>query len=163
MYILGVIHLLCACVVVGYLVYDVLIFRYFKLRRDESEFKALKREILKPSVIILGTSFLGLLLSGFGLFSFHIDSSNGIFQGIFEFLRIGLNDIIDSIKNSKSLSFESILVLKLLVISLLFIFTPISFFYILVLKKPDPMRRFYHHLALFICLIAVILARALVH
>ncbi|MWV62902.1 hypothetical protein DCO58_01710 [Helicobacter saguini] len=157
MFILGLIHLLCACVVVGYLVYDVLIFRYFKLKRSESEFKALKREVLKPSVVILGVAFLGLLLSGFGLFSFYVE------DGFLEFFKSGFYGILDSVRNSKSLSFESILVLKLLTISLLFIFTPISFFYILVLKKPDPMRRFYHHLALLICLIAVILARFLAH
>lgn len=158
MFILGVIHLLCACIVVGYLVYDVLIFRYFKMRRSQSEFKALKREVLKPSVIILGVSFLGLLLSGAGLFSFYIDDG-----GFVEFIKEGFCEILDSIQSSKSLSFKSILVIKLVVVSLLFIFTPISFFYILVLKKPDPMRRFYHHLALFICLIAVILARFLAH
>lgn len=163
MTILGIIHLLCACVVVGYLAYDVLVFSFFKKNRNESEFKSLKREILKPSVILLGSAFLGLMLSGAGLASFYIDTSNGILQGIFMVFKEGLLEIKDFLIDSKNLNFYGILTLKLLTISLLFIFTPISFFYILVLKKADPMRRFYHHLALIICLIAVILARLLAH
>lgn len=50
------IHLLCACI--GYLVYDVFVFKLLKKGRSEAEFIKLKRELLKASALILGASFL---------------------------------------------------------------------------------------------------------
>ncbi|TKX29629.1 trehalose-6-phosphate synthase [Campylobacter sp. MIT 12-5580] len=132
-----IIHLLCACVVIGYLIYDVFIFSHFKKNRSEVEFIKLKRELLKPSALILGLAFLLLLCSGAYLASFYLGGELGWLES----------------------SFQQILVLKISVVGLLFVFTPISFFYILVLKKSDPMRKFYHHLALLICLIALIFAK----
>lgn len=49
--------------------------------------------------------------------------------------------------------------LKIALVTLLIIFTLISFFFILVLKKPDPFRKYYHHLALVICLAALFVAK----
>lgn len=130
-------HLLCACVVIGYLIYDVFIFSRFKKNRSEAEFIKLKRELLKPSALILGLAFLLLLCSGALLASFYLGGTLGWFES----------------------TFQKILVLKIAVVASLFVFTPISFFYILALKRSDPMRKFYHHLALFICLVALILAK----
>lgn len=130
-------HLLCACVVIGYLIYDVFIFSHFKKKRSQDDFTRLKRELLKPSVCILAPAFVLLLFSGAYLGSFYLGGELGWFEN----------------------TFQKILLFKIVVISLLFIFTPLSFFYILVLKRSDPMRSFYHHLALFICLIALILAK----
>lgn len=161
MLLLGIIHIFCACVVVGYLVYDVAVFSAFRKRRNEAEFKALKREILAPSAIVLGVAFAGLLASGFALACFYMDTSGGIWRGFLALIKSGFAGIITHFTQGDALTFQAKLTLKLLAISLLFVFTPISFFYILVLKKPDPMRRFYHHLALIICLIALILARML--
>lgn len=160
-YLLGVIHLLCACIVIGYLVYDVVVFSFLRKKRDEASFKALKREILKPSVILLGSAFVGLLVSGFLLASLYVETQNGFFSGWYALLQNGFRGIYAWISVGDTLDFYAKLVLKLVVVSLLFVFTPISFFYILVLKKPDPMRRFYHHLALAICFVALLLARSL--
>ena len=57
--------------------------------------------------------------------------------------------------------FQKILWLKIALVSLLFVFAPISFYYIFILKKPDPFKHYYHHIALAICLLALILAKIL--
>ena len=80
-----------------------------------------------------------MLLSGAVLASFYMGGGLGFWQN----------------------AVQKMLWLKIAVIALLFVFTPISFYYILVLKKPDPFRRYYHHLALFICLAALIIAKLL--
>ena len=137
--IVKILHLLCACIVIGYLFYDVFVFSFFKKRRSEAEFKSLKRELLKPSVLLFAPSFLLLLLSGTFLASFYMGGDLGFWQN----------------------SVQKMLWLKLALIALLFIFTPISFWYLLVLKRPDPFRHYYHHLALLICLFALILGKIL--
>ena len=134
-----ILHLLCVCVVLGYLVYDVCVFSFFKKTRSEAEFTALKRELLKPSIALFAPAFLLMLLSGAVLASFYMGGELGFWQN----------------------AVQKMLWLKIAVIALLFVFTPISFYYILVLKKPDPFRRYYHHLALFICLVALIIAKLL--
>ena len=132
-------HLLCACIVIGYLVYDVFVFSFFKKGRSEAEFTSLKRELLKPSVLLFAPAFLLLLASGAFLASFYMGGELGFWQN----------------------ATQKMLWLKLAVIASLFVFTPISFWYLLVLKKPDPFRRYYHHLALVICLGALIIAKLL--
>lgn len=160
---LKILHLLCACIVVGYLVYDVCVFSYYKHNRTQEEFLKLKREVLKPSVLLLGTSFLLLLGSGVGLFSFYVDFTNGVFSGIVGFFKEGFLQLSTALETFSftTLDFRGILTLKICVVGLLFIFTPISFFYLLILKQPDPMRKFYHHLALVICFLALVLAKLL--
>lgn len=136
---INIVHLLSACVVIGYLVYDIAIFSFFKKKRSAEEFTKLKREILKPSAIVLGCSFLTLLISGAILGSFHLGGGSGYFVSFF----------------------QKILWIKIAVILSLFVFAGISFFYMFALKKPDPLRKCYHHIALFICLIALVLAKLL--
>lgn len=135
-------HLFCACVIIGYLVYDIFIFSAFKKNRSESEFTKLKRELLKPSALILGTSFLCLIASGAILASFYTDEN---FFCLLEFASFN--------------QLQKMIWLKITLIISLIIFTLISFFFILVLKKPDPFRRYYHHLALIICLAALFVAK----
>lgn len=136
---INIAHLLSACVVIGYLVYDIAIFSFFKKKRTAEEFTKLKREILKPSAVVLGCSFLILLISGTILGSFYLGEESGYFVSFF----------------------QKILWLKIIVILSLFVFVGISFFYMFVLKKPDPLRKCYHHIALFICLITLVLAKLL--
>lgn len=134
-----IVHLFCACVLIGYLVYDVFVFGAFRKGRSEGEFIALKREILAPSVVILGASFVLLLSSGAILGSFYMGGDLGFWQN----------------------ATQRLLWLKIASVALLFIITPVSFYFRLVLKKPDPFRRFYHHIALILCLIAFFIANLL--
>lgn len=136
------IHLLCACVVIGYLVYDVFAFSLLKKGRSESEFIKLKRELLKASALILGVSFLLLLVSGGILASFYLNIESLTWKNFF------LQNHI-----------QKMIWLKISLVLLLFLCTLFSFYFILMLKKPDPFRRFYHHLALVICLLALIVAK----
>lgn len=135
---LKIIHLLCACVVVGYLIYDVFIISGLKKTRSEAEFTALKREILKRSAFILGFFFLALLISGAFMAHFYLGFDVGFWQN----------------------NFQKILVIKTILVLSLFVFAGISFGF-LALGKKDPFRRFYHLLALIICVLAVILAKLL--
>lgn len=137
-------HLFCACVVVGYLVYDIFIFSTLKKNRSDIEFTQLKKELLKQSVLVLGLGFLLLLISGAVLASFYIDENFFTLQNFY------LQNHI-----------QKMIWLKIALVALLIIFTLISFFFILVLKKPDPFRKYYHHLALVICLGALIVAKLL--
>lgn len=135
-FIARIIHIFCACVVIGYLVYDVFVFSAFKKSRTDAEFTALKREILKPSVVVLGIGFVLLLASGVFLGSFYMGGELGFWQN----------------------PTQKMLWLKIATIALLFVFTPISFYYLFVLKKPDLFRKFYHHIALIICIAAFLIA-----
>ena len=135
-------HLLCACIVIGYLVYDVFVFSFFKKGRSEAEFTSLKRELLKPSVLLFAPAFLLLLASGAFLASFHTDEN---FFSLHEF--------------ALQAQIQQMIWLKIALVALLVICTLASFFFILVLKKPDPFRRFYHHIALVICLAALLVAK----
>lgn len=135
-------HLFCACVVVGYLVYDIFVFSAFKKNRSEAEFTQLKRELLKPSVIVLGAGFAGLITSGVILASLYTDEN---FFSLREF--------------AQQSQIQQMIWLKITLVALLVICTFISFFFILVLKKPDPFRRYYHHIALVICLAALLVAK----
>ncbi|TQR31377.1 trehalose-6-phosphate synthase [Campylobacter sp. MIT 99-7217] len=134
-----IIHLLCACVVIGYLVYDAFIFSCLKKNRSHEEFISLKRELLKPSVLILALAFFALIITGLMLASFYLGGNLGFWQN----------------------NFQKILIVKILVVASLFVFAGISFLYILIFKKPDPFRKFYHFLALVICVLALILAKLL--
>lgn len=136
------IHLLCACIVIGYLVYDVFVFSLLKKGRSEAEFIKLKRELLRASALILGASFLFLLLSGGILASFYLNIEALTWENFF------LQNHI-----------QKMIWLKIALVLLLLLCTLFSFYFILVLKKPDPFRRFYHHLALVICLFALIVAK----
>ncbi len=136
------IHLLCACIVIGYLVYDVFVFSLLKKGRSEAEFIKLKRELLRASALILGTSFLFLLLSGGILANFYLNIEALTWENFF------LQNHI-----------QKMIWLKIALVLLLLLCTLFSFYFILVLKKPDPFRRFYHHLALVICLFALIVAK----
>lgn len=75
------IHLLCACI--GYLVYDVFVFKLLKKGRSEVEFIKLKRELLKASALILGASFLLLLVSGGILASFYLNAESLTWENFF--------------------------------------------------------------------------------
>ena len=132
---LKIVHLLCACVVVGYLVYDVFVFSNLAKRRSEEEYKSLKRELLHSSAFVLGVAFLVLIASGIGLGSYYL-----------------------SLKAPQS-TLEKLLWLKVALVASLFVLTPFSIFYVRVLKKRDIFARYYHHLALVICLAAVLLAK----
>lgn len=136
------IHLLCACIVIGYLVYDVFVFKLLKKGRSEAEFIKLKRELLKASALILGASFLLLLVSGGILASFYLNAESLTWENFF------LQNHI-----------QKMIWLKIALVALLLLCTLFSFYFILVLKKPDPFRRFYHHIALVICLLALIVAK----
>lgn len=132
-------HLLCACVVIGYLVYDIFVFNYFKKKRNDIEFTQLKREILKPSIILFGPCFVILIASGIYLASFYMGGNLGYIQNTTQIM----------------------LWLKIIIIASLFVFTPISFYYLLFRKEKDPFRKIYHHIALVICLLALIIAKLL--
>lgn len=134
------IHLLCACI--GYLVYDVFVFKLLKKGRSEVEFIKLKRELLKASALILGASFLLLLVSGGILASFYLNAESLTWENFF------LQNHI-----------QKMIWLKIALVALLLLCTLFSFYFILALKKPDPFRRFYHHIALVICLLALIVAK----
>lgn len=134
------IHLLCACI--GYLVYDVFVFKLLKKGRSEVEFIKLKRELLKASALILGASFLLLLVSGGILASFYLNAESLTWENFF------LQNHI-----------QKMIWLKIALVVLLLLCTLFSFYFILVLKQPDPFRRFYHHIALVICLLALIVAK----
>lgn len=138
-FIIQTIHLFCAAIVVGYLIYDIFVFSAFKKKRNDTDFKELKREILKPSIMLFAPTFLLLLLSGVILANFYLGEDLGFWQN----------------------EFQKILWLKIALVSLLFVFAPISFYYIFILKKPDPFKHYYHHIALVICLLALILAKIL--
>lgn len=138
-FIIQTIHLFCAAIVVGYLIYDIFVFSAFKKKRNDTDFKELKREILKPSIMLFAPAFLLLLLSGVILANFYFGEDLGFWQN----------------------EFQKILWLKIAIVSLLFVFAPISFYYIFILKKPDPFKHYYHHIALVICLLALILAKIL--
>ena len=60
-FIIQTIHLFCAAIVVGYLIYDIFVFSAFKKKRNDTDFKELKREILKPSIMLFAPAFLLLL------------------------------------------------------------------------------------------------------
>lgn len=126
-------HILSACVVIGYLVYDVFIFSTFKNNRTQEEFKRLKREILKPSALIMGCGFCLLIISGICLATYHMGGELGLMQT----------------------NFQKILWLKIALVSTLFIFTPFSLYFVVILHKKDPFREYYHHIALVICVLAV--------
>ncbi|KGI56080.1 hypothetical protein [Campylobacter sp. MIT 97-5078] len=95
-------------------------FLVFKKSHSEAEFIKLKRELLKPSTLILGQAFLLLLCSEALLASFY------------------LGETLGWLKNT----FQKFLVFKIGFISLLFVFIPICF-YMFVLKKSDLVRKFF--------------------
>ena len=115
---LKITHLLCACVVVGYLVYDVFIFSRLAKGRSEAEFKNLKRELLRASALVLGLAFVLLILSGAALASFYLSLS---------------------VPQS---ALERLLWLKIALVASLFVLTPLSIFYVRFLKKRDVLARY---------------------
>ncbi|STQ85182.1 trehalose-6-phosphate synthase [Helicobacter fennelliae] len=128
------IHILSACVVIGYLVYDVFILSTLKKTRSPQEFRELKLQMLQSSALIMGIGFLLLISSGIYLGSYYLGGDLGFLQN----------------------TFQKMLWIKIALVASLFILTPFSLYFVLVLKKPDPFRQHYHHIALVICILAVI-------
>lgn len=134
---LKIIHILSACVVIGYLVYDVFIFARLGKTRSKEAFKSLKREILKPSALCMGVGFLLLIGSGAMLGAQYFGGDLGFWQ----------ND------------FQKLLWLKIALVASLFVLTPFSLYFIIIRKTRDPFREYYHHIALVICVCVVVVAK----
>lgn len=130
------IHLICACFIIGYLAYDIFVFSKLKNSIKNEEFTVLKRMLLKNSVKFLAPSFLILLLSGAFLGYFH---SENFF----------------SLENSM----QKLILIKIVLLFSLILCVSISLSCIFLFKKQDPFKQFYHHIALLICILALILAK----
>ncbi len=133
-FLIKTLHILSSCVVIGYLVYDIFIFAKFKNNRTQDEFKRLKREILKPSAIVMGCGFCLLIISGIYLSTYYMGGELGFIQT----------------------NLQKFLWIKIALVGSLFVLTPFSLYFILILHKKDPFREYYHHLALIICLAVVV-------
>lgn len=131
--VLKIVHVFSACVVIGYLIYDVFIFSILNKKLDS--IKAIKKLLMRRSITMLGGSFLLLIASGALM-------SKNYFDGK-----------IDS-------GIEVMLSLKILCVGLLFLFAPISIIF-RNFKKPDPFKEYYHHIALLLCVCALVLGNLL--
>lgn len=133
-------HILSACVVIGYLVYDIFILRGLKKGRSQEDFTCLKRALLPRAAAVSGVGFVLLFASGIWLANFDLGGEWFELQS----------------------RFAKLLWLKISIAFSILIFTPFSLFFVLRGKK-DPFRQFYHEIALVICVSVVVIAKIMLY
>ncbi|WP_027327098.1 hypothetical protein [Helicobacter pametensis] len=131
------VHLVCAIIFVGYVFFDVCVYPLALKKLDKERCESVKKAYMRGSVFIFAGIFLGLLLSGVMLARFYELSLDTLF-GWFLLLKLG-------------------------VLALMFLLGAYSVFFVAVLKKPDPFKGKSHIIALVLCLIIVVLAKAMTY
>lgn len=131
------IHILAVIAFVGYIFFDVFIYKSAYKTCGEKTCEEVRKGFTKRGGLVLGISFLAILISGYYLLSFYGIAS--------------LGELFSS-------TFGVFLCLKLFLLAFMIFLTFYSIFFIRVLKKPDPFNGRSHIYALFLCVIIVILA-----
>ena len=132
-----IIHLFCAIIFVGYLFFDVVIYpNVKKILGDEINLKV-SSAIQKRARKIMPLSILMLLLTGGMMLSRYVGSDIGFF-------------------NSR---LQSLLMIKVGLASVIFIFVAISLSCAFVFKCRNPLGKIIHPIALFLSIFIVIIAK----
>lgn len=131
------VHILAVIAFVGYIFFDELIYKRAYKTCPKEACDAVKKGFTKASALVLGLSFILILLSGYLLLSYYQ---------------------INSFKELVSSAFGVFLSIKLFLILLMILLTGYSIFFIRVLKRSDPFKGKSHLYALILCVLVVVLA-----
>lgn len=131
------VHLLAVIAFVGYIFFDVLIYKSAYKNCDASKCDEVKKGFSKAGGILLGLSFILILASGY--------------------LMLGYYDL-SSFSQLFSTNFGLFLCIKLALVLFMLVLTVYSIFDIRVLKHKDPFKGRSHIYALILCVMIVVLA-----
>lgn len=132
-----IIHVFCAIIFVGYLFFDVVIFSKAKKNLKQELRTEVQEVITKKAIKIMPICVLLLLLTGGMMMSKWVGSQIGYFDT----------------------TFQQIFMLKVFFACLIFIMVALSLSYKFILKKPNPLNRIIHPLALTLAILIVLCAK----
>lgn len=134
-----IIHLICAIIFLGYLFFDIAIFPNIKKMFTEEVSSKASKAISQRGSKIMPLCVLLLLITGGMMMSNYINSSLGFFNS----------------------NLQKLLVLKICLALMIAMMIGISLTYAFVLKKPSPIRKIIHPIAIILGFIIVILAKTM--
>lgn len=132
-----IIHVFCAIIFVGYLFFDVVIFSKAKKNLKQELRTEVQEVITKKAIKIMPICVLLLLLTGGMMMSKWVGSQIGYFDT----------------------TFQQIFMLKVFFACLIFIMVALSLSYKFILKKPNPLNKIIHPLALILAILIVLCAK----
>lgn len=132
-----IIHLICAIIFLGYLFFDVVIFPNIKKMFGEEISSKASKAISARGSKIMPLCVLVLLITGGMMMSNYINSSLGFFDS----------------------NLQKLLVLKICLALVIIAMIGISLTYAFILKKPSPIGKIIHPVAIILGFIIVILAK----
>ncbi|MBZ7985043.1 copper resistance protein CopD [Campylobacter sp. Cr9] len=132
-----IIHVFCAIIFVGYLFFDVVIFSKAKKNLKQELRTEVQEVITKKAIKIMPICVLLLLLTGGMMMSKWVGSQIGYFDT----------------------TFQQIFMLKVFFACLIFIMVALSLSYKFILKKPNPLNKIIHPLALTLAILIVLCAK----
>lgn len=132
-----IIHVFCAIIFVGYLFFDVVIFSKAKKNLKQELRTEVQEVITKKAIKIMPICVLLLLLTGGMMMSKWVGRQIGYFDT----------------------TFQQIFMLKVFFACLIFIMVALSLSYKFILKKPNPLNKIIHPLALTLAILIVLCAK----
>ena len=132
-----IIHVFCAIIFVGYLFFDVVIFSKAKKNLKQELRTEVQEVITKKAIKIMPICVLLLLLTGGMMMSKWVGSQIGYFDT----------------------TFQQIFMLKVFFACLIFIMVALSLSYKFILKKPNPLNKIIHPLALTLAILIMLCAK----
>lgn len=132
-----IVHVFCAIIFVGYLFFDVVIFSKAKKNLKQELRTEVQEVITKKAIKIMPICVLLLLLTGGMMMSKWVGSQIGYFDT----------------------TFQQIFMLKVFFACLIFIMVALSLSYKFILKKPNPLNKIIHPLALTLAILIVLCAK----
>ncbi|PAF43802.1 copper resistance protein CopD [Helicobacter sp. 11S03491-1] len=132
-----IIHLICAIIFIGYLFFDVVIFPSIQKTFGEEISSKAAEGISKRGTKIMPICVLILAISGGMMVSNYIGGDLGYFHS----------------------TFQKILILKIFLACLIFAMIIVSLSYKFIFKKPSPIGKIIHPVALTLGIIIVVLAK----
>ncbi|MBZ7976809.1 copper resistance protein CopD [Campylobacter sp. RM12637] len=132
-----IIHIFCAIIFVGYLFFDVVIFSRAKKNLSQELAQQIQESITKRAIKIMPICVVLLILTGGMMMSRWVGSEIGFFVT----------------------TFQKIFMLKVAFASLIFIMVAISLIFKFVIKKPNPLNKIIHPLALTLAILIVLCAK----
>ncbi|PAF53658.1 copper resistance protein CopD [Helicobacter sp. 13S00482-2] len=132
-----IIHLFCAIIFLGYLFFDVVIFPNIKRIFGEEVSSKASKAISARGVKIMPLCVLGLLITGGMMLSNYINTNSGWFDT----------------------NLQKLLLIKVFLALVIILMVAISLTYAFILKKPSPVRKIIHPVAIVLGFFIVILAK----
>lgn len=132
-----IIHVFCAIIFVGYLFFDVVIFSRAKKNLNPEIQNQASESIGKKAIKIMPICVLLLLLTGGVMMSRWVGSKIGYFDT----------------------TFQQIFMLKVFLACLIFFMVALSLSYKFIFKKPNPLSKIIHPLALLLAICIVFIAK----